>query len=495
MLEQIRRNCLMGELMVMNNRNQLQKISAHQRNHCIKCTALQQWTIKQGKQHGNQQAGIKKQGYSWLMIALMILLFHSMIKAKVAANELDQIVAVVNNDIVMMSEVKKRVALLRQTNPKARGLSPRALEKEAIDDLILERLQVQQAKERGIEVDDLTLNRTVERIAKKNRLNLPQFRQALAREGIDYNDYREQIRNKMVTESLRKRQVDKRIRVSDQEIEDLIISQSAKLNQGMQYRLQHILVSAPNGTAVAVVNAARQKAEKLRKRVLTGEDFVTVARSHSDGQAAQNGGDLGWQSAEKLPASFNRVLSLLPIGAVSTVVRDPKGFHILKLLEKQGGKQTLVDAARIKHILVKVNNGAEQAAAQQKIQQIYQQLQAGANFAALAKQYSDDTGSAAKGGDLGWVSLKQLVPQFAKVAKQQPLNTLSRPFRSQYGWHVLSVLERKQEDRSGDKLKLQAEEFLGNRKLEEEYQVWLQRLRDEAYIEYRPPFGQGLQLR
>lgn len=429
-----------------------------------------------------------------LLFTILLLLSMLTMSAK-AAQPLDQIAAVVNNDVIMNSEVVQRASLLKRTNPKeVARLSAQALAIEALEDLILERLQLQQAKERGITIDDVTLNRTIERIAQNNKLNLPQFRQALIREGINYENYRKQIRNKMISESLRKRQVDRNINITDQEIEDLIISQSDKLNQGVKYNIQHILVAAPNGTSVGAVNVARKKAEALRKRILAGEDFSVLAKTSSDSHAAATGGNLGWQQAEKLPTSFVRALSLLPVGAVSDVVRDPRGFHIIKLLNKQGGKQKVVNASQVKHILIKVDELMDNATAQAKINAIYQDLQKGADFAQYAKSASDDKGSAARGGDLGWVSPEELVPNFAKVMQQQPLNTLSRPFRSKFGWHVLMVTERQQRDQTGDLLKANAQEFLGNRKLEEEYQVWLQRLKDEAYIEYRPPYGNAIRL-
>jgi peptidyl-prolyl cis-trans isomerase SurA len=324
----------------------------------------------------------------WQSVLFFVSLYLLSMVNIASANEIDKIVAIVNSDIIMMSEVQKRSGLLRKVDQKARALPQPGLMKAALEELVLERLQIQQAKERGIVVDDVTLNRAIERVAQRNKMGLGQFRQALGREGINYNDYREQIRNKMISEALRKRQVDRRIRVSDQEVEDLIISQSSKLNRGVRYNLQHILISAPAGTSVSAVNAAKKRAEGLRKSILKGQDFTAVAKANSDSNAAANGGQLGWQSAEKLPVSFVRALSLLEAGGISEVVRDPKGFHILKLIEKQGGQQ-----------------------------------------------------------------------------------------------------------QSGDHLKIKAEEFLGNRKLEEEYMVWLQRLKDEAYIEYRPPFGTGINLK
>ena len=426
----------------------------------------------------------------------VVLLSSSPSKAN---TPLDKIAAVVNSDVVMLSEINTRAQILRSTSKQAARLSPQQLQVEALDDLILERLQMQQAKQRGINIDSLTLNKTLEQIARRNKLSLGQFRQALQREGMNYEEYRKQVRNKLIMESLRKRQVDTRINVSKQEIQDLIVSQSAKLNRGVQYKLQHILVSAPNGIPIAQSNKAKQRAEQLRKQIISSGNFNAVAKSSSDNYAAEQGGNLGWQAAEKLPKSFNRVLSLLEVGAISEVVRDPKGFHILKLLEKRGGQQqnkgALVTKARVQHILVKVDAKRSHAQAKKTIEEVRQKLAQGNSFTDLAKQYSDDPGSKGSGGNLGWVSEKALVPAFAKVMVQQDLNTVSAPFQTRFGWHVLQVLERRQADTRTDSLKLKAQEFLGQRKLEEEYDAWLQRLKGEAYIEYRISLGNGIRLK
>jgi peptidyl-prolyl cis-trans isomerase SurA len=439
-----------------------------------------------------------KTPYVTLLGTLLSVVLLSSSPSK-ANTPLDKIAAVVNSDVVMLSEINTRARILRSTSKQAARLSPKQLQVEALDDLILERLQMQQAKQRGINIDPIRLNKTLEKIARQNKLSLGQFRQALQREGMNYDEYRKQVRNKLIMESLRKRQVDARINVSKQEIQDLIVSQSDKLNQGVQYKLQHILISAPNGIPIAQSNKAKKRAEQLRKEIIASGNFNAVAKSSSDNYAAKQGGNLGWQAAEKLPKSFNRVLSLLEVGAISEVVRDPKGFHILKLLEKRGGQKVkgggLVTKARVQHILVKVGENHTNAQAKQSIDDIRKKLTQGASFSVLAKQYSEDLGSKNNGGNLGWVSEKALVPAFAKVMTQQKINSISTPFQTRFGWHILQVLERRQADTRTDSLKLKAQEFLGQRKLEEEYDAWLQRLKGEAYIEYRVSLGNGIRLK
>lgn len=406
---------------------------------------------------------------------------------------MDSIAAVINDDVIMLSEATARARVLSSSG-KLAGASPQALLKKAVDDLILERLQIQEAKKEGITIDDVTLNKTIEGIARQNNLNLPQFQQALQQEGLNYAEFREQTRRKLMADALRQRQVRGRVKVSDQEIEDLIASQSHDLTRGERYNLQHILIAAPNGIPVNQANAARQQAEKLRQRIVSGEDFTQLARNESDSHAAKQGGNLGWQESDKLPPSFKRTLTLMQTGEVSEVIRDPQGFHILKLLDRQGGKRQLTNATRTRHILVSTEKHPE-AQAKQKIDGIFQQLQSGADFAALAKQHSDDPGSGKKGGDLGWIVPGQTVAPFEQTMNRAALNTISPPFKSRFGWHILQVLERKQQDSTENALRNRANQYLGERKSEERYQAWLQGLRNEAYIEYRIPTDKKLQLR
>lgn len=421
------------------------------------------------------------------LVAALLLLSAGLIQTAHAAEavRMDQIAAVVNSDAIMMSEASERARVLAASS-KAKLLTPQQLLKKAVDELILERLQVQQAEKQNINIDDVTLNKAVESIARQNKLSLPQFRQALQQEGIDYDNFREQTRRRLMVDALRQRQIGGKVKVSDQEVQDLIAINSASLTKGERYHLQHILVSAPNGTPVARVNAARQRAEDIRRRIIAGEDFNRIASSESDSNAAREGGSLGWQEAEKLPPSFRRTLALMQPGEISEVVRDPQGFHILKLLDRQGGERRMVNDTHARHILVSTEKYSD-AQAKQKIDGIYQQLAGGADFAALAKANSDDPGSGSKGGDLGWVKQGQTVAPFEQAMNSSPLNAISQPFRTRFGWHIVQVLERRQADNTEQALRAKATDFLGDRKAEEQFQAWLQGLRNEAYIEYRIP--------
>lgn len=428
---------------------------------------------------------------------LSIALLTSTLALGTATNSqaaaLDQIAVVVNNEVILYSEIQQRAQMMRASKA-GKGLSPAALIQTAADELVTERLQTQYAKSNGINVDDATVDRAMESIARQNGMNMRSFESALQREGISIAALREQTRRKITSDMLRKQQAGSKVAISDREVDDLIASQSQKITAGERYHLQHLLVTAPNGASIEQVNAARQKAEDLRKRVANGEDFATVAKQFSDNNAAGNGGDLGWQSAESLPSSFVRALALMQVGDISPVVRDQNGFHVLKLLERDGGKRSTAAESHVRHILVSTEKNPP-AVAKQKIDKIYQELKAGGDFAQLAKENSDDPGSAARGGDLGWAKSGQMVAPFEKAMNAQSLNTISQPFQSQFGWHILEVLERKQADQTADQIRQKATSYLGGRKEEEQYKAWLQSLRNGAYIDYRMQgIAPGLQL-
>lgn len=399
------------------------------------------------------------------------------------AAALDQIAVVVNSEVILYSEVQQRVQLLRASKA-SQGQGQADILRTAVSELVTERLQTQYAKENGINVDDAMVDRAMVSIARQNCMDMPAFQAALQKEGISMAALREQTRRKITADLLRKQQAGGKVAVSDREVNDLIASQSQKITAGERYHLQHLLVAAPNGATIEQVNAARTKAEELRTRIAKGEDFATVAKQFSDNNAAEKGGDLGWQTADALPNAFVRALSLMQVGDVSSVVRDPQGFHLIKLLEREGGKRASAAESRVRHILISTQKNSP-AEAKQKIDDLYAQLQAGGNFAQLAKANSDDPGSAARGGDLGWAKSGQMVAPFEQAMNSQALNTISTPFQTQFGWHILEVLERKQADQTADKIREQATNYLGGRKEEEQYQAWLQSLRNGAYIDYR----------
>lgn len=413
-----------------------------------------------------------------LMLIMTSVLFQSLLitNAHAASDApLDRIAAVVNSDVIMLSEVRALANRLKKANPE---VDDRTLIKEALDKLVMTRLQVQKAKESGIKIDDNLVNEAVESIARQNKLNLEQFRIALAKEGFDYKTFRQTIREKLLLEALRKRQQGRRSVITEQEVDDLIKSESYQLNKDVQYHLQDILLPAPNGLSVAQFNAAYKKAGRLRQQLLGKQQFL---ESKALKKYRASGKDLGWQGVNNLKPAFVRALSLMQVGEISPLIRDPQGLHILKLVDKKGGQKKITQQAHVRHILIPDS----EPNARIKLLQLRQKILAGADFASLAKQFSSDKGSAAKGGDLGTVNPDVFVPPFAHAVKTLPINTLSQPIKTRFGWHLVQVLERTTSDQTRDALKAQAQNLISAKKQSDQYKLWLQGLRDNAYIDVR----------
>jgi len=392
---------------------------------------------------------------------------------------LDRIVAVVNNDVVMLSEVRSIInSAIKKQSDSAQALNNPKLFKEALDHLILTRLQVQKAKQLGIKIDDTRVDQAMLSIAKQNKLSLEQFRIALIKEGLDYKQFREKIREKIQIDTLKQRQKSRRNTISEAEVDSLIKAESQRLNKDVQYHLQDILISAPNGISVARFNAAHKKANQLRKQLLGKTNFLgskTLKKYNVSGK------DLGWQSSGQLSPAYARALSLMQTGEISPLVRDTKGFHLLKIVEQKGGQRKITQQAHVRHILI----SADDPQARIKILQLRQKILAGEKFAVLAKKHSADKGSALKGGDLGTVDPNVFVPPFAKAVKTLSIQSLSQPVQSKFGWHLIQVLERTKSDQTRDALKAQAQTLISKKKQSDKYNSWLQGLRDSAFVEYR----------
>lgn len=400
---------------------------------------------------------------------------------------IDRILAVVENDVVTQRELVERMNLVaQQMAERGTRLPDRdTLARQVLERLIVERVQLQEAERVGISIDEMTLNRTMENIARENRMTLPQLRQALLQDGVDFNAFREQIRHQLTIKQLERRQVDQRVRVSDQEIADLIASESGAIDRNVRYRIAQITVALPQGADADEIANAREKAAELRRRVREGEDFETVAIAESDGPHALEGGDLGWRAAGEIPTFLAREAVLMRTGEISEVLRSPSGFHIMKLLDREGGDQTRVQQTRVRHILISPDEVRSPREARRQAQSLYNRIREGANFDELARANSDDPGSAAQGGDLGWVGSGELVPAFEQAMEAMAPGEISEPVQSQFGWHIIEVLERREVDTSRERVRARAREILQNRKREEELELWLRRLRDEAYVEYR----------
>lgn len=403
---------------------------------------------------------------------------------------LDRIVAVVEDDVITQQELVMRLDFVRrQLAANGDPTPPREqLEPEVLEGMILERLQLQLAQRNNIEVDELTLNEAMRKLAAQNDLELAEFRRMLLGKGIDYAAFREQVRNELIISRLRQRLVDSKIQISDQEIDDFLADRADIVNQDVEYRLRHILIPIAENASPTEIETVRNKAEDLRARALKGEDFAALAKRESSGQNAQEGGDLGWRAQDQVPTLFVRQVTTMSPSEVSDVIRSPSGFHIVKLEERRGSRPTLIEQARVRHILIEPSTLINDDEARTRLKSLKTRLAGGADFAELARAHSDDTATTAQGGELGWLSSDEAPPAFQEVIDNLAIGEVSEPFRSPLGWHLVQVLERRRQDRSEDAFRNQAHKIIRSRRIEEETERWLRQLRDESFVE-SPPSG------
>ncbi|MDY6798572.1 MAG: peptidylprolyl isomerase, partial [Pseudomonadota bacterium] len=389
-------------------------------------------------------------------------------------------------------ELEARIAtIVGRLQSQGTGLPPRQLlEERVLEQLVTESIQLQMAERAGMRISDNELNETMANIARNNGMTLAQFEQQLAREGVTYREAREQIRREMLVSRVQQRQVGNRVRVTDREVANYLEARQERQGSNNEYRLAHLLIGVDNFGDEAEVAAARERAETLRQQILDGRDFREVAVAESDGPNALEGGELGWRTESQLPSLLVPVVPDLVTGVPSQVLESDSGFHLVMVLDKRGGEQkTLIEQARVRHILVRPSETVSPAAAEERIRGLYQQLRDGADFAELAREHSDDAVSGSAGGDLEWVSPGQMVPEFEQVMKNTPVGEISRPFRSQFGWHILQVTDRREKDMSGEIRNSQARQAIYRRKFEAELQNWLREIRDEAYVEFKGDFS------
>ena len=406
------------------------------------------------------------------------------------AAELDKIIAVVDEDVIMQSEFEQQLAKIREQIRRQGAQPPSAsvLEKQVLERLILQKIQVQVAARTGITVTEQSLDKAIADIARRNNLSDDKFRDILASEGYDFKAFREDIRQEILLSRLRKEEVDKRIQVSDREIDNYISNARSGSDQSEKdYQVSHILVSLPSGATERERAEGRKKVEAALARLKDGEDFKQVAIATSDAQDALDGGDLGWRKLSELPSLIADVVRDFQAGQTSEIVTSPSGFHIIRLTALRNAAVTMVEQTRARHILVSPNQLTTDEEALEKAKQLRARLDAGEDFTALAKAHSDDRGSAMQGGDLGWISPGQMVPEFEEMMNSLAKGETSQPFRSEFGWHVMQVTERRKYDGTAEVERVKAREALVSRKREEAFQEWQRRLRSEAYVELRLP--------
>ena len=407
-----------------------------------------------------------------------------------ANTPLNRIVATVNDDVIMQSELDNRVVMVTaQLEQQHTQLPPEAaLKKQVLDRLIIENLQLQMAERSGIRIDDDTLNKNLLNLAQQNNMTLDQFRQFLEKDGYDYVAFREQFRNQLTMNRVRQQMVDSRVEVTEQEVDHLLETAASfkdqNKDQNKEYHLAHILVSVPEAASPEQVQAAQQRIDDILKRLKGGADFSQVAIAESDGQQALTGGDLGWRKTGQLPSFFSDVVGQLQKGQVSDPIRTPSGFHLIKIVDIRGDERHVVEQTRARHILLRPDTLNSEADVKTRLQQLRDRIEQGEDFATLARANSQDPGSGSKGGDLGWVTPGQMVPEFEKAMDALKIGEVSEPVKSRFGWHLIQVLDRREQDNTDEYRRTRARESIRQRKTDEELEIWLRRLRDESYVEY-----------
>ena len=399
----------------------------------------------------------------------------------------DRIVAVVNDEVITQNDLNERVALVvRQFQRQGGQLPPAdALSRQILERMINDLLQVQLAKETGIRVDDATLDRTIERIARENNMGTPDFRAALERDGIKYARFRDDIRSEILLARLREREVENAIVVTDAEVETELARASRDKTGDSEYRLAHILVLVPAQAGNEQIEQRRRRALEALAQLRRGADFAQIAATYSDAPDATQGGNLGWRQAGRLPALFLEALERLKPGEVSDILRSPNGFHVIRLLEKRGQAAAAgVQQTQARHILLRARDGLSESEARDRLQRLRARIVAGEDFAELARLHSEDA-SAAKGGDLGWVAAGDTVPEFERAMNALKDKEVSEPVQTPFGWHLVQVLERRSDELSEDRKKVAARQAIRARKADEAYQDWLRQSRDRAYVENR----------
>jgi peptidyl-prolyl cis-trans isomerase SurA len=400
---------------------------------------------------------------------------------------IDRIVAVINNEVITRNALEERTTFalrqLRQqgTPPPARAV----LEKQLLERLITDRVQLDVAKQTGLSVDDVELERAIGRIAEENKLSFPQLRAAIEKDGIPFDRFREDIRNEIILARLREREVSNKIVVTESEIDNFINTQQAQVGGNDEYNLSHILVVVPEQASPEQIQLRQARAEQALAQLRGGGDFRQVAATFSEAPDALQGGGMGWRESSRLPTIFVDALKVMRVGETSALLRSANGFHILRLNDQRGSQTPIiVQQTHARHILIKTNELISENDARSRLTNLKERLDNKADFAELARVHSEDT-SASRGGDLGWISPGDTVPEFERAMTALKPGEISAPVRSPFGWHLIQVLERRNEDMSKERLRLTARQALRERKSDEAYQEWVRQLRDQAFIDIR----------
>ena len=401
----------------------------------------------------------------------------------------DRIVAIVNKEVITASELATAVSTAER-ELRRRGTQPperQVLERQMLERLILMKAQAQMARDTGIRVDELQLDRAVQRIAENNRLTLAEFRSALERDGVPFEAFRQDVRDQIVLNRLREREVDDKIQVSDSEIDLFLEAMKTAPNERAEYNLAHILVRVPEQASPEQVETARRRVEQALAEARSGRDFAQLAATYSNAPEALQGGSLGWRAHDRLPELFAHALEGLKPGDITPPLRSPAGFHLLKVLDRRvaGISDAPIPQTRVRHILIRTSEAMSENEARRRLLDLRRRILAKeADFGEMARVHSDDA-SAARGGELDWIYPGDTVPDFERAFQELQIGEISEPVRTQFGMHLIQVLERRSADMSAERRRLQARQALRERKADEAYHEWLRQLRDTTYVELR----------
>jgi peptidyl-prolyl cis-trans isomerase SurA len=401
---------------------------------------------------------------------------------------LDRVAATVNEGVVLQSELDEQMLIIaaRMRQQQVDMPPQNVMRKQVLDRLVLQELQIQRANRAGIKVSDETLNNALSDVAQQNGIKLSDLPDVLAEQGIEYAGYREQLRKELAMQILRQRDVIGRINVSPREIDQFLERQKKMPSESNEYNVSHILIAVPQAATPDELVTAENRAKEVYDKAVAGEDFGRLAVQFSNAQTALEGGSLGWRKGPELPTFLAEMIAGMKAGDITQPLRTPSGYHIIRLNEIKGNTQVIVNQVHARHILIKTNELQDDATVEQKLVSIRDRiLNKGENFTAVASVVSEDPGSAAEGGDLGWSNPGTFVPEFEKELAQLQPDEISQPFRTQYGWHIIQLLGRRQFDNTEDLQRQRAFGALREAKADEETELWLRRLRDEAYVEYK----------
>ncbi|MCW8830781.1 MAG: peptidylprolyl isomerase [Gammaproteobacteria bacterium] len=423
-----------------------------------------------------------KDKFIFCMTGLCLLLTSQSISAQ---QPLDKIIAVINDDVITQNEFDGRVSdfAIQLKIDKNSEKQMNALRKQVLERMILSRIQMQMAGQFGIGIDDINLNRMIEQIAESNNMTLDQLKNTLSKDGISFANFREQTREDLIIKQLQQRMVANKINISDQEIQRFIDNNINKNNKNEKFLIHHILINTPESASPEELSKAKEKANRLLSEINSGADFKTLAMQQSDGRNALKGGNLGWRSSNELPESFVTAISDINVGETTQPIQSASGFHLLKLVDRSTNKN-IVTQTLARHILIRTSKQRNDDDARELLSQLKQRIEQNEDFSKLAEEYSQDPGSKIKGGELGWADPGTFVTEFEDVMNSLSKNEISDPFRSQFGWHILQVMDRRQQDKTQATLKSQANRAIHKRKYDEELRLWTRRIRDEAYVEY-----------